>query len=284
MCGRPWTAAMPRWRSSFCWSASPARPCCPRCRPPSPARPRTRAASPRPPGRPPSGSATAPPDRAASSTCLPLDPARGDRGQRSDLHQRGRMGGRFCGIAADSSVWCWGDNSNTQLSTGSANPQPVPAAVQSLPTGSTWSQIAVSSTTQCAIRSDPGHVGELWCWGAGVYGQLGTGGSPSLSAPVRVGSGSWASVAASNKTFCAISSVASCSAGVGTMPGRPGSGRRPPRSPPRPRSAGPARPGPASPGARNICAASARTARPGAGATAPRDGWATGPPATATSP
>ncbi len=118
------------------------------------------------------------------------------------------MGGRFCGIAADSSVWCWGDNSNTQLSTGSANPQPVPAAVQSLPTGSTWSQIAVSSTTQCAIRSDPGHVGELWCWGAGVYGQLGTGGSPSLSAPVRVGSGSWGSVAASNKTFCAISSVA----------------------------------------------------------------------------
>lgn len=93
--------------------------------------------------------------------------------------------------------YCWGDNSFGQLGIGNTtSPQLSPAPVN-VPTGSQWTEIAVSDHT-CAIKSDQ----TLWCWGGNDTGQLGTNTtSPTpTTAPSAPLAGTWLHVAVAKYT------------------------------------------------------------------------------------
>ena len=77
-------------------------------------------------------------------------------------------------------AWCWGDNGNSQLGSGSAvSRSSVPVSVRGLDSGVT--AIAAGSQHTCAI-----HYGVTKCWGSGSDGRLGTGSNESFNTPRQV--------------------------------------------------------------------------------------------------
>jgi alpha-tubulin suppressor-like RCC1 family protein len=65
-----------------------------------------------------------------------------------------------------------------------------------------WEMVDSGTGHACAIRS-----GQLWCWGAGMYGRFGTGTTDNQFAPVRIGEHSdWNSVSAGNFHTCGVRS------------------------------------------------------------------------------
>jgi alpha-tubulin suppressor-like RCC1 family protein len=87
-----------------------------------------------------------------------------------------------CATKTDGSTWCWGWNEFGQLGNGVAGGiLPVPAQVVGLPLGVV--RVAGGGHHSCAISTD----GQLWCWGANGYGQLGIGTTgPSIPSPQLV--------------------------------------------------------------------------------------------------
>ena len=80
-------------------------------------------------------------------------------------------------------VWCWGNNYQGQIGTGSTGtPVLVPAQV---PSGviSNVTAIAEGGTTTCALVGSPGTA---WCWGYNGSGQLGNGNQLSEYSPTEV--------------------------------------------------------------------------------------------------
>jgi alpha-tubulin suppressor-like RCC1 family protein len=82
--------------------------------------------------------------------------------------------GHACAVLNDRSVWCWGDNSASQLGGGPGGP-----SFSAEPTRVRWASnhllsdvesIAAGGRTTCAILiNDP----RVWCWGANDQGQSG---------------------------------------------------------------------------------------------------------------
>lgn len=86
-----------------------------------------------------------------------------------------------CALTVGNEVWCWGDNQFGQLGTGDFVDNLIPAVVIGLPVG----QIAqlVSGHDHSCVRLQ---VGDVWCWGSNLDGQLGAGDFGAGPAPVRV--------------------------------------------------------------------------------------------------
>ena len=83
-----------------------------------------------------------------------------------------------CGLAVPNLSYCWGWNQYGQLGIGSANSTPVtsPAPI----TGQhVFSNLAAGGQHSCATTVG----GVTYCWGAGSYGQLGTGDTLSVTTP-----------------------------------------------------------------------------------------------------
>ena len=90
-----------------------------------------------------------------------------------------------CGVASDSTAYCWGDNWHNQAGTvvtrgGVVTPQ---AVVGAPPVAS----IALGGDHTCALTA----TGQAWCWGDGIRGQLGNEGvlGNEFSEPVEVEGG-----------------------------------------------------------------------------------------------
>lgn len=66
-----------------------------------------------------------------------------------------------CGIKADDSLWCWGDNSQGALGLGHREPQGEPAQLLRCQSHR-WKQVHASAHFTCALDSE----GQAWCWGA----------------------------------------------------------------------------------------------------------------------
>ena len=73
-----------------------------------------------------------------------------------------------CGLWADGSPVCWGDNGFDQLGDGTGVESNVPVAVTGL---TDVVQISAGASHSCAVKTD----GSVWCWGDNYYGQLGNG-------------------------------------------------------------------------------------------------------------
>jgi alpha-tubulin suppressor-like RCC1 family protein len=107
-----------------------------------------------------------------------------------------------CAILADSTTWCWGNNSGGQLGDGTTTNHLLPVRVQGI--AGTPVAISCGSGHTCIINSE----GALECWGDNVYGALGDGTKTNRSTPLTVPG--WSSgtlgVSAGNAYTCAINS------------------------------------------------------------------------------
>lgn len=87
-------------------------------------------------------------------------------------------------VVADGQVYCWGYGGYGRLGNGATTNQTVPVAVKTdtnVLAGKTISYINGGAANVCVIAG-----GEVYCWGYGTSGQLGTGVSSSSSVPAKV--------------------------------------------------------------------------------------------------
>lgn len=103
-----------------------------------------------------------------------------------------------CGVQTDGSLWCTGRNDVGQLARGTAGTNSnVPLRVG---TDTTWTAVSAGDTHACGIRAS-----QMWCWGQGIEGRLGNGGTTASPSPVRVGTATdWTAVAAGGTHTCGI--------------------------------------------------------------------------------
>jgi len=94
------------------------------------------------------------------------------------------VGGSACALLTNGTVMCWGVDSNGQLGNGSASPTALaPILVSNITTANPATAITVGLDSACALLQD----GTVWCWGNGLYGNLGNGTTASTQAvPVQV--------------------------------------------------------------------------------------------------
>jgi alpha-tubulin suppressor-like RCC1 family protein len=87
-----------------------------------------------------------------------------------------------CAISStNTAAYCWGLGSSGQLGNGSTANSRLPVAV-SMPSGVSFYSISAESTGMCALDG----VGQTWCWGKNLYGQLGDNSTTDRSTPVAV--------------------------------------------------------------------------------------------------
>ncbi len=101
-----------------------------------------------------------------------------------------------CGLGADGTAECWGDNDHGDVGNNSTTEQDSPVSVLN---GVTALATGVSHT--CAVRVD----GSVRCWGSNFFGQLGNGsfGGDSLT-PANASLDHVVSIAAAGDTTCAV--------------------------------------------------------------------------------
>ncbi|MBU1242755.1 hypothetical protein KKD52_01840 [Myxococcota bacterium] len=103
-----------------------------------------------------------------------------------------------CAIAADHSLWCWGDNQYGQLGTGDITDSLVPVAVSGM--AANVIAVATGGGHTCAIKTG----NSLWCWGRNQYGQLGIGSTTDKLTPTLVPSESFATIRLGSFFSCGI--------------------------------------------------------------------------------
>ena len=103
-----------------------------------------------------------------------------------------------CGIQADHSLWCWGENVYGEVGLGSGTgieiltPQHVG--------GDAWTAVTAGALHTCGLHDD----GTLWCWGYNGLGIVGDGTHVDRHEPVEIGTDRWSAVAAGEYFTCAI--------------------------------------------------------------------------------
>ena len=124
-----------------------------------------------------------------------------------------------CGLASDSSAYCWGDNSYGQLGDGTrdgARDRPV-EVVGALH----FAALSAGGSHTCGVASG----GVAYCWGLNSHGQLGVGDTTSSATPVRVsGSLAFVSVSGGDAHTCGLTSDGSAYCWGDSMWGQLGTG------------------------------------------------------------
>lgn len=89
-----------------------------------------------------------------------------------------------CGLTADGTAWCWGNNAFGQLGIGQRTftPSPTPTAVAG---GVAFQEISVGAAHMCGLST----AGQAWCWGWNRYAGLGDGTTTDRYVPVLAAAG-----------------------------------------------------------------------------------------------
>lgn len=98
---------------------------------------------------------------------------------RSDSGSIATGGDHSCAVRADSTLWCWGANTDGQLGNGSQTPSDAPVAVAG---AATWTSVTAGTAHTCGVKVDK----TLWCWGRNTTGQLGNSSVTTALTPVQV--------------------------------------------------------------------------------------------------
>lgn len=93
-------------------------------------------------------------------------------------------GGHTCAILDNGSVSCWGHGEYGQLGNGGTANQNSPTLTSSLGLGRTAVAISSGKEHTCAILDN----GSVSCWGRGLYGRLGNGGTMDQTTPTLTNS------------------------------------------------------------------------------------------------
>jgi alpha-tubulin suppressor-like RCC1 family protein len=107
-----------------------------------------------------------------------------------------------CALSADGRAFCWGDNYDGQLGTGTSasstsNLLPVAGSL-------TFRSISVGEHHVCGLTA----AGAAYCWGLNYYGALGNGTTANALAPVPVAGGlTFADVSAGAMHTCAVTAA-----------------------------------------------------------------------------
>ena len=107
-----------------------------------------------------------------------------------------------CAIAVDNTIWCWGDNTYSQLGSSLFADEfsLVPVQTTALPGTRIAKRIVAGANHTCVLATD----GTVWCWGDNGYGSIGVAGG-NQSDPVQVTLGATATmIAAGGFTTCAV--------------------------------------------------------------------------------
>ena len=89
-----------------------------------------------------------------------------------------------CALTTAGDVYCWGDDTNGQLGSGSFVDAGIATPVH-VPLGAAATDIGTGDAHTCAIVG-PDSSNAVWCWGDDTYGQLGNGGGGQSAVPVQV--------------------------------------------------------------------------------------------------
>ncbi len=131
-----------------------------------------------------------------------------------------------CGIADDGTLWCWGYGRYGRLGNGDEHQRSTPWEVKG--GFDDWLDVSTGWWHTCGIReAGEGEGGKMWCWGRGIYGCLGTGGSDDEHEPVETLGGweDWNSVSAGMHHTCGIRSSGEQEGGTAWCWGRGFRGR-----------------------------------------------------------
>jgi alpha-tubulin suppressor-like RCC1 family protein len=85
-----------------------------------------------------------------------------------------------CGVRADGTLWCWGDNTDGAIGSGGATPWQL--APLQIGARTDWASVSAGFAFTCALTTG----GELHCFGLNDDGQLGQPDTTSRGAPARV--------------------------------------------------------------------------------------------------
>jgi|GEM_PF-1353610 len=107
-----------------------------------------------------------------------------------------------CGLKADGTVWCWGENPSGETGTGAAGGTvPSPTKVAG---GLTFIQVVAGHHHTCALAVG----GAAYCWGLNSSGQLGDSTTTNRSSPTLVAGGlTFVALAAGGSHTCAASAT-----------------------------------------------------------------------------
>jgi alpha-tubulin suppressor-like RCC1 family protein len=103
-----------------------------------------------------------------------------------------------CGLSVSGQIYCWGENFNSELGTGSNASSDAPAPVSS---GLTFKVVRVGDRHSCAIST----ADDGYCWGLNDKGQLGDASTSTRSVPTLLAGGmKWASISVGGRVTCGI--------------------------------------------------------------------------------
>ena len=104
-----------------------------------------------------------------------------------------------CGIAANNSLWCWGNNMWGEVGDGSTTQKNFPTHIGA---DLDWKTLALGEYHSCALKNS----GSLYCWGENDEGQVGDGTTVTARvAPTVVnGDTNWAAVDGGGLHTCAL--------------------------------------------------------------------------------
>ena len=107
-----------------------------------------------------------------------------------------------CGLTADGSAYCWGENTSGQLGDGTTISRGTPARVA---TETRFSTIASGTSHSCGIALN----GSAHCWGLNTAGQIGNATTSNSLIPARVSGGhAFVSIAPASQSTCATTDTA----------------------------------------------------------------------------
>jgi len=107
--------------------------------------------------------------------------------------------GSRCALGSGGKAYCWGDNSHGQIGDGTFTRRTTPTVVGG---GLSFTSLASENADHaCGIATS----GQLYCWGANNFGQLGDGSGVDQTAPVLVADGTtFTAAAVSSYNTCGI--------------------------------------------------------------------------------
>jgi alpha-tubulin suppressor-like RCC1 family protein len=138
-----------------------------------------------------------------------IEPAASDPEYLTDVVdlQEGSLNGTptvtTCAVRTDTTVWCWGDQTDGNLINsvaGGESPYAAPILADATTTFTGASQVAVGVEHACVVVS-----GSVYCWGRNNMGQLGVGDQTDRDYPIQVpGLDQASKVVAEYATTCAL--------------------------------------------------------------------------------